>query len=161
MIAASIIGRPSWRATQPLRAGSTEMLVEEGKDFVPAVDRLFGAVVRAVMREECVTGPVIAVELVVLAQPLEFSLGAVDLVGCGIGVLIAEETQKWAIDPFGQIHRCHRLRLGQPRLVVDDDIAAPAIHRTLNQMGERTGDEISLPAARAEADHPDLAAGMW
>src|SRR6516164_577991 len=111
---------------------SAEMLVEESKDFVPAVNRLLRAVIRAIMRKERVTGPVITVKLVVLAEPPQFGLGSVNLVRGGVRVLVAEEAQERAIDPFGQIDRCYRLRLGQPRLVVDDDVAAPTIHRTLD-----------------------------
>ena len=47
-----------------------EMLVQEGKDLVPAVDRLLGAVIRTIMRKERVAGAVVAMKLVVLAEPL-------------------------------------------------------------------------------------------
>ena len=46
------------------------MLVEEAKDLVPAVDRLLGAVIRTIMRKERMPGPIIAVELIILAEPL-------------------------------------------------------------------------------------------
>jgi len=46
------------------------MLVQEGKDLVPAVDRLLGAVIRTIMRKERVAGAVVAMKLVVLAEPL-------------------------------------------------------------------------------------------
>src|SRR6516164_651906 len=105
-------------------------------------------------------GAVVTVELVVLAMPFQFGLGAVDLVGRRVWILVAEETQERAADPFRQIERRHRLALGQPRLVVDDDIAAPAIDCTLDQMRQLAGHQISLPPAGAEADHADLTAGM-
>jgi hypothetical protein len=50
-----------------LGARRAKMLVEEGKDLVPAIDRLLRPVIRAIVRKERVTGPVIAVELVVFA----------------------------------------------------------------------------------------------
>src|SRR5271165_16037 len=147
-------------AGSPLGTRGAEMLVEEPKDLVPTVDRLLGAVIRAIVCKERVASPVITVELVVLAEPLQFGLGAVDLIRRRVRILVAEQAQERAIDPFRQIDRRHRLGLGQPRLVVDDDIAAPAIDRALDQMGELAGDEIGLPPAGAEADHADLAAGM-
>src|SRR3984893_5073464 len=61
--------------------GGAEMLVEEAKDLVPAVDRLVDPVIRAIVSEESVAGSVIAVEFVVLAEPLQFGLVAVDLIG--------------------------------------------------------------------------------
>ena len=66
------------------------MPVKEIKDFMPAVDRRLGAVIRTIMRKERMAGAVIPVELVVLAQALQLGLGAVDLVGGGVGVLVAE-----------------------------------------------------------------------
>ena len=66
--------------------------MEEIENLVPAVDRLLVTVIRAVVRKEGVSGAVIAVELVVLAEPLQFGLGAVDLVGRRVRVLVAEES---------------------------------------------------------------------
>jgi len=46
------------------------MLVKEGKDLVPAVDRLLGPVIRPIPCEEGVTRAVLAVKFVILAEPL-------------------------------------------------------------------------------------------
>src|SRR5262249_51430556 len=43
--------------------------------------------------------------------------------------------------------------------IVDDDIAAPAIHRRVDAV-ERAGCEISVSPSGAEADHSDLAVGV-
>jgi hypothetical protein len=107
-----------------------------------------------------VAGAVVAVELVILAVLLQFRLGLVDVLRGRVGVFIAEQAQQRAIDPFGQIDRCNGLGLGQSRLVVDDDIAAPAIDCSLDQMRQFAGRQISLPPAGAKSDHADLAAGM-
>src|SRR5215472_14931832 len=77
-----------------------------------------------------------------------------------VRVFVAEQAQQRAVDPFGQIDRRHRLSLSQPRGVVDDDIAAPAVNGTLDQVREFTRHEIGLAPARAETDYADLAAGM-
>ena len=79
-----------------LRARSAEMLVEKGKDLVPAVDRLLRPVIRAIMRKKRVAGAVIPVEFVILAVLLQLRLGAVDLVGRRVRVLVAEQTQQRA-----------------------------------------------------------------
>ena len=59
------------------------MLVEEGKDLLPAVERLLRPIGRTRGVEETMAGAVVAVELVVLAELLEHRLGAVDLVAVG------------------------------------------------------------------------------
>src|SRR5262249_42060315 len=113
--------RTNW-AISASAGRSAEILVEEIKDLVPAVDCLFGAVIRAIMRKERGARTVIAMDLVFLAEPLQLRLVAVDLIGCGVRIFIAEQAQQRAIDPRRQIVRRHRLALGQPRLVVDHDI---------------------------------------
>src|ERR1700738_5069555 len=55
-----------------------EMLVEEIKYLVPAVKRLLRAIGHTGGVEEGMAGTVIAMELVALAQLLEYGLGAVD-----------------------------------------------------------------------------------
>src|SRR5271166_323816 len=102
------------------------------------------------MREERMAGAVIAVEFVVLAMLFQFRFGAVDLIGRRVRVLVAEQSEQRAADPFGELDRRRRLSRSQPRLVVDDDIAAPAIDRGLDQMRQLTRYEIGLPAARAK-----------
>src|SRR5262249_50289863 len=110
------------------------MLVKERKNLVPAVDRRFGPIIRTIMRKEGVPGAVVAVELVFLAVFFELRLGAVDLIGRRVRVVVAEQTEERAADAGGVVDGRHRLRLAEPRLVVDDDIAAPAIDRSLDQM---------------------------
>src|SRR5262249_38823673 len=78
------------RATQFLGARGTEGLVGERKDLMPTVDRLLGPIIRTIVCEECGAGAVKRVELVIRAEPLQRGLGAVDLVGGGVGVLVAE-----------------------------------------------------------------------
>src|SRR5262249_54084239 len=59
----------------------------------------------------------------------------------------------------GQLDRRHRA-LGVEQLrVVDHDVAAPAIDHGV-EVGAHAGDEIGVAAARAEADHADLAVGV-
>ena len=79
-----------WR---PLGAGSPEMPVKEVKDLVPAIDRLLGAVIRAIVRKKRMAGAVVAVELVIFAVLLQFRLGLVDVLWRRVGVFIAEQTQ--------------------------------------------------------------------
>src|ERR1700746_1153279 len=83
-------GEPPGR---PLGAGSAEMTVEEIKDLVPSIDRLLGAVIRAIPGKESVAGAVVAVELVILAVLLQFRRGVVAMVGRRVGVFIPEQAQ--------------------------------------------------------------------
>src|SRR5207302_8013989 len=52
-----------------------------------------------------------------------------------------------------------RALLAELRRVVDDHAAAPAVHRGVD-VREATGDQVGVAAARAEADHADLPAGV-
>ena len=72
------------------------MLVEEGEHLLPAVGGLFGAVGDARGVEEGVAGAVVAVELVVLAELLQHRLGAVDLIGVRVLVVVAEDAEQRA-----------------------------------------------------------------
>src|SRR5258705_6353929 len=138
------------------------MLAEEGVGLVPAIDRLLDAVAGPLGGEEAVAGAVIAMELVSLAELLQYRLGAVDMVGRGVLVVIAEQAQQRTAQLVGEVDRRHR-PLGAELLgilrIVDDDIAAPAIDRGVD-IGQRAGGEIGVAAARAEADHADLAGGI-
>src|SRR5262249_17040075 len=114
----SVDHRPAWWASSRAPPGSAgrgaKVLVEEVKHLVPAIDCLLGPVIWAVMRKKRVAGAVITVELVVLAKPLKLCLVTVDVIRRRVRVFIAEEAEDRAIDPSGQIVRCHRLALGQP-----------------------------------------------
>ena len=57
-------------ARRLLRARSAKVPVEEIEHLVPAVDRLLRAIIRAIPREEGMTGAVVTVELVVLSVTL-------------------------------------------------------------------------------------------
>src|SRR3954468_14104399 len=106
------------------------MLLEEGIGLVPAVDGLLDPVAGSLGGKEAVAGAVIAVELVSLAELLQNRFGAIDMVGRGVLVLVAEQAEQRAAQILGEIDRRHRplvaLLLGIVR-VVDDDIATPAI----------------------------------
>src|SRR5579862_7325085 len=71
-----------------------QLTIEEIKDLAPAVDRLLGPIGVAQRVEEGVSGAVVAVELVGLAEFLQHRLGAVDLVGGRIGVVVAENAEQ-------------------------------------------------------------------
>src|SRR5262245_41723968 len=104
------------------------MIVEEREHLVPAVECLLSSISRACGVEEGVAGPIVAVELIGLAKLLEYGLGAVHLVAIGVFIIIAEQAEQWATQLCREIDRCDR-PLGIELLgVVDDDIAAPAIH---------------------------------
>src|SRR5262245_27311746 len=135
------------------------MLVEERKHLVPAVERLLRAIGGASGVEKGMAGAVIAVELIGLAQLLEHGFGAVHLVTVGIFIIVAEQAEQRTAQFCRQIDRCDR-PLGIELLgIVDDDIAAPAIHRRVDAV-ERAGCEISVSPSGAEADHSDLAVGV-
>jgi hypothetical protein len=70
------------------------VLREEGVDALPPVLSGRDAVGGAVDGEEGVARVVVAVELVVLAVGLQPLLQLVDLVGRGVGVLVAEQAQQ-------------------------------------------------------------------
>jgi hypothetical protein len=67
---------------------------EEAEDLLPAVHGRLRAVHRGLVVEEGVAGPVVLVELIVLAVPLELGLVPVDLVGRGMGVVVAEQAEQ-------------------------------------------------------------------
>src|SRR5688572_8962443 len=77
--------RHFWALPDPARrrasatARGLQVTSEERVDLLPGVGRLLRAVAVAVGGEEGVSGAVVAVELVGLAQALQLFLGAVDL----------------------------------------------------------------------------------
>src|SRR4051794_11322960 len=68
--------------------------LEKGKNLLPGVRCLLRAVVRTVGGKEPVARGIVAVELVVLAQVAQDRLRAIDLVGVGTGVVVAEDAQQ-------------------------------------------------------------------
>mgnify|MGYP003349308808 CR=1 FL=1 len=102
------------------------MLAEEGMDLVPAVHRLLDAVKRPVPVEEAVAGAVVAVKLVALAEPLEFGLVLVDLLGARCAVVVAEQAEQRTGEVLGHVDRRHR-RLGVEFLLAHHDPAAPQV----------------------------------
>src|SRR5437016_4592781 len=106
------------------------MLVEEGIGPGPAVIRLLDPVAGPLGREEAVAGAVIAMELVSLAELLQHGLGAVDMVGRWVLVVVAEQSQQRTAQSLGEVdgrHRPLRALLLWIVGIVDEDIAAPAI----------------------------------
>src|SRR5438067_13880964 len=102
------------------------MLLKEVQYFAPAVHRLLLAVERSVVIEEAVAGAIVAMELVVLAVLLELGLMHVH-VGRGRPlVIVAEETQEWRLEIFGQIDRRDAL-LGRQRFLRRNDATAPQV----------------------------------
>src|SRR5262249_45849705 len=126
-----------------------EMLAEERKHLVPAVERLLGAIGGARGVEKRVPGAVVAVELLRLAELLERGFGAVHLVGVGIFILVAEQAEQRTAQFGGEIDGCDRPLSVELLRVVDDDVAPPAIHRRIDAV-ERTSGEIGMSAARPE-----------
>src|SRR5262245_48647509 len=109
--------------------------------------------------EKSVAGAVVAVELVSLAELFEHGFGAVHLVAVGVFVVVAEQAEQRTAQFRREIDGRDRA-LGVELLgVVDDDVAAPAIHRRVDAV-ERAGGEIGMTPARAEADHSDPAVGI-
>src|SRR6185312_4063329 len=130
-----------------------EVLPAERPHLLPAVDRLLDPVGRAVVIEEAVAGPVIAVELVVLARLLQLGLVLVDLLRGRGAVLVAEQAEERARQPRGQGVRRDRLLLGQ---LVLHHPAAPQLDRAVDALLP-AGEEEGLAPARAGAEQPDLA----
>src|SRR5689334_2831781 len=71
---------------------------EEGEHLAPTVHRLVGPVERPVPVEDAVAGPVVAVEFVSLAVPLELGLVPVHLLGARRAVVVAEDTEQRAAE---------------------------------------------------------------
>src|SRR5579862_9633997 len=81
---------------------------EEGEDLLPGVHRLLGPVDRPVVVDEAVAGPVVPVELVVLAVPLQLRLVLVHLRGRGVGVVVAEDPEQRRRQVGGVVDRRDR-----------------------------------------------------
>ncbi len=141
------------------RGRSHEITAVKVEHFAPAVRGLFGAIGVARPIEERVPGAVIAVELVVLAELLEYRLGAIDLIGGRIGVVIAENAEQRTVQLFRQIDRGDRALVVEVLGIVDDHIAAPAIDRGVDPR-QRAGGEVGMTATGAEADDADFAGGI-
>src|SRR5205823_2852657 len=132
---------------------------QEHKDLVPAIGRLLGPVGGAGGIEEGMAAAVVAVEFVVLAELLEYLLGAVGVLAVGVLVVVAKDAKDRTRHLLGKIDRRDRLAGIEHLLVIDDDVAAPAVHQRVDA-GHAAGDQISVPPAGAETDHPDLTVGM-
>src|SRR5580692_309658 len=135
------------------------MAIEEGENFLPSVQSLLRPISVAPCIEERVAGAVVTVEFVILAKFLEYYLGAIDLIGRRICVVVTENAKQRAVHPFGQIDRRHWALIVEVLEIVDNDIAAPAIDHSIDAM-ERAGGEISVAAAGAESDEADFAVGI-
>src|SRR5262245_12714518 len=132
-----------------------EVPLAEREHLLPAVHGLLLPVGRAVVVEEPMAGAVVAVELVLLAVLLELRLVLVDLLGRGRLVLVAEEAEDRAGQVLGVVDGGHRLT-GRQLLLRHDDPSAPAVDHRVESLEPAPGEE-GLPAARARAEHADLA----
>src|SRR4051794_33471823 len=104
-----------------------EVFLVKRKHLAPAVGGLVRPVGGARGIEEGVAGAVVAVKLVVLAELLEHLFGAVDVIAVGVLIVVAENAEQRRGYLLGQIDGRNRLLGVEQLLVVDHDIAAPAI----------------------------------
>jgi hypothetical protein len=75
--------------------------VQEGKNLLPAIQRLFGPVRVTAGVEERMPGAVVAMEFVILAEALEHRLGPVHLIGGRVGVVVTENAKEWTSQLLG------------------------------------------------------------
>src|SRR6266545_5124133 len=132
-----------------------QVLAEEGVHLAPAVHALLGPVEWPMPIEEAVAGAVVAVELVVLAQLLELGLVLVDLFGAGRAVVVAEQAEQRAGEVLGHVDRRDR-RLGVELVLAHHHAAAPQVDAGIDVL-LLAGIDEGVPAARAGAEHADLA----
>src|SRR6516225_4298684 len=123
-----------------------EMPVEECEYLVPAVERLLRPVGDTRSVEECVAGAVVAMELVALAELAQHRLGAVHLVAVRVLVIVSEQAKQRAAQLLAQVDRRKRTLGIELALVVDDHVAAPAIHGGVD-IRKGAGDEIGVAPA--------------
>ena len=137
------------------------MLAIERENLFPAVRcglRAIGGAARVI--EEGVAGAVVAMELVILACFLELRLGAVDLIAAWVLVVVAEQAEQRRSHLAGELDRRDRA-LGVELLgIVDHHVAAPAVDRGVDPVGQQARGQIDMAAAGAEADQADLAVGI-
>src|SRR3982075_2131921 len=88
-----------------------QMLAEEGEHLAPAIHGLLGPVERPVPIKDAVARTVVAVELVHFAEPLQFGLVLVHLLGTRRTVVVAEYAEQRAAEVLRHIDRRDR-RLG-------------------------------------------------
>src|SRR5215831_9375818 len=132
-----------------------QVLAEEGVHLAPAIHALLDAVERPVPIEEAVAGPVVAVELVVLAELLELGFVLVHLLGAGRAVVVAEQAEQRALEVLGHVDRRHR-RLGVELLLAHDHAAAPQVDAGIDVL-LLAGIDEGVAAAGAGAEYADLA----
>src|SRR5436190_5410142 len=87
-------------------AGSRRLKVsfKEGKQLLPAIDRLLLSIIRPIVVEEAMAGFRIHVERIGLAVPFEFFLEPRHLRGRGILVLLAKQAEQRAGQIFGVVN---------------------------------------------------------
>src|SRR5712692_7610008 len=135
---------------------SAKVLLAERPDLLPAVRGLLLTVRRPIVVEEAVAGPVVAMELVVLAVLLQLRLVLVDLFRRGRLVLVAEEPEDRGREVLGEVDGCRRLGRGQ-LFLRHDHAPAPALDHRVEAL-QLAAREERLPAARARAEDADLSA---
>jgi hypothetical protein len=125
---------------------------------LPGVHGGLGPVAGPVHLHEGVSGAVVGVELIGLACRLERGFEFGDVLGRGMLILSAEQPEERAGQVRGPLDQgrgaVQRVPLGRGL----DDEAAVAVDGRLKRQADR-GEE-RLPAARAVADHADLAVGV-
>src|SRR5262252_11009302 len=101
------------------------MLAQKDEYLRPAIGRLLGPEGGPLGVEEGVTGVGVTMELVSLAETPQHRLGAVDLVGSRVLVVVAKQAEQRSAQVSGEVDGCHRVFGIELALVVDDHIAAP------------------------------------
>src|SRR3974377_2043306 len=85
-----------------------DMSFEEREDLLPALQHRLGHESASLVIEKSVADAVVAWELVSLAELLQHRLGTVDLIGSGIGVVVAEQADQRNREIPGEVDRRHR-----------------------------------------------------
>ena len=79
------------------------MAREKRKDFLPAIQCLFGPVGVAPRVEEGMPGAMVAIEFVVFAKTFEHGLGSIHLIRGRVGVVVAENAEQRAVQLLGEV----------------------------------------------------------
>src|SRR5271166_104398 len=127
-----------------------EMLAEKREYLAPAIHRLLGPIKRPVPVEEAVTGTIVAVELVLLAVPLELGLVLVHLLGARCAIVVAEQASQRAGQVLRHVDRRDG-RFGVELVLAHHDAAAPQFGAGIDVLA-LAGIEEGVPSARAGAE---------
>src|SRR5262245_34633344 len=114
--------------------------IEERPDLLPAVGGLLLSVGRAVVVEEPVARPVVAMELVLLAVLLELRLVLVHLLRRRGLVVVAEQPEERGGEVLGVVDGGHRL-LRRQLVLRNHHAAAPAVDDRVEVLQTAAGEE--------------------